>query len=114
VKSSSSRGVRKKSNDRVGRIAHYCDEHIDLANVTGAIAALKSELSTRLEAIAADAFDFSAQRPVKGVVTQQSIVVASIGCGNVAWDRLTLPGGRLREVMRGLKSSLPGRRVALR
>jgi len=85
-----------------------------MANVTGAIAALRLDLSTRLEATAADASDFAVQRRVKGVVTQQSIVVVSFGCGNVAWDRLTLPSGRLREVMRGLKSSLPGRRVALR
>jgi len=84
-----------------------------MANVTGAIAALRFDLSTSLEATAADASDFAVQRPVKGVLTQQSIVVVSFGNGIVAWGRLTLPNGRLREVMRGLKSLLPGRRVAL-
>ena len=85
-----------------------------VANVTGAIAALRLDLSTRLEATAANASDFAVQHPVKGVVTQQSIVVVSFSCRNVAWGRLTLPSGRLREVMRGLKSLLPGRHVALR
>jgi hypothetical protein len=41
------------------------------------------------------------------------VVVVSFSCGSVAWGRLTPPNGRLREVMRGLKSLLPGRRVAL-
>ena len=85
-----------------------------VANVTGAIAALRLDLSTRLEASAANASDFSVKHAVKGVFTQQSIVVVSFSCRNVAWGRLTLHSGRLREVMRGLKSLLPGRRVALR
>ena len=84
-----------------------------MANVTGAIAALRLDLSTRLEATAANASDFAVQHPVKGVVTQQSIVVVSFSCGSVAWGRLTAPNRCLREVMRGLNSLLSGYRVAL-
>ena len=71
------------------------------------------DLSTRLEATAADASNFAVQRLVNGVVTQQSIVVVSFSCGTVAWGQLTLPNGRLRDVMRGLNRLLSMRRVAL-
>jgi hypothetical protein len=66
-----------------------------------------------LKATATDASNFAVQRLVNGVVTQQSIVVVSFSCGTVAWGRLTLPSGRLREVMRGLNSLVQGRRAGL-
>jgi hypothetical protein len=72
------------------------------------------DLSTRLEATAADALNFAIQRLVIGVVAQQSVVIASFSCGKVAWGRLPVPNGRLRDVMRGLNSLLSERRVALR
>ena len=67
----------------------------------------------RLEATAADAPNFAIQRLVIGGVAQQSVVIASFSCGKVAWGRLTVPNGRLRDVMSGLNSLLSGWRVAL-
>jgi hypothetical protein len=67
----------------------------------------------RLEATAADALNFAIQRFVIRVVAQQSVVIASFSCGKVAWVRLTVPNGRLRDVMRGLNSLLSGWRIAL-
>ena len=75
---------------------------------------LNLDSSMRLEATAADALNFAIQRFVIRVVAQQSVVIASFSCGKVARGRLTVPNGRLRDVMRGLNSFfLSGWRVAL-